>query len=191
MLNIRQFYLVLVSVTVLIISCIGLVHYEMRRSSQRKPEDVVRMEQVRRATLDDLGPLRDRIHVDPMTGHPSIRVTHTDNGEIAVAVVDESERELAIEILDSARDNIRDTDEINEGEASVSKEAQFGASRLFSIKDYLWELTFAYIQLLREIYAGDREVTVLELISLENQLEDARRKLEEELLSFGLTVEQS
>jgi len=155
------------------------------RVSERNPEDVVWMERMRRNTVRSLAPIRSRISVVSGQGF-GIRIGGSLTDLPAIVTVNESERLMALDIIETAQNHVQETSEWEEGDPSTAPEADRHSKRLFEIKDQLWLLTTEYIDILWVIYSRQGEVPSSRLNNVESQLDTWTGLLEEEINRQGI-----
>ena len=183
--SLRLSYLTYLSLTLIILGGTALLLNLGRRIDLRNPDDVVWMERVRRNSLEQVAPVRDRIEFPEEASAVIIVAANPDEG-LAVVEVTEAERELALQVLGSARDHVLASsewvDEIEKQTKPVARENR----QLFDVKDYLWEITLEYIDVLNDIYSDARPVSFSEVLLIEDQLDMLAPELEYELARLDL-----
>lgn len=183
--SLRLSYLVYLSLTLIVLGGTALLLNLGRRIDLRNPVDVAWMERVRRNSLEQVAPVRDRIEFPDGASAAIIIAADPDEG-LAFVEVTESERELALQVLGSARDHVLASSEwVDENEKQTKPVARVNR-QLFDVKDYLWEITLEYIDVLNDIYTDARLVSISEVLLIEDQLEMLTPALEYELARLGL-----
>lgn len=181
----RQFYLVFISVTIMIMGGIFLLQRTPRYSYERDPADIIWMEQIRRSTMNNVSPVRERIRVVGLSS-TGISIDSEFPVPKAVATVNEAERRLALDILDTARQSVIRSSEWQDENLRITRPTPHRYRNLFQVKDHLWELTLSYIETLEQIYSESREVESSELRYLDNQISIYKARLNYEMMAAGL-----
>jgi hypothetical protein len=170
--------------TLVILGGSALFLHFMQQGEMRDPDDVVWMERVRHNSLEQVAPLRDLITF-PRNTRVSIVITSEVKDDLVSVAMTDSERELALGVINAARNQVLETSEWIDQDARQSAPAPGEARRLFEIKDCLWEITLKYLDILRDIFSARRPVSASEVVSVEGHLDSLRILLESELARLG------
>ena len=184
LLNHRQFYLVLVSITIIIMGGVILLDRTPLSRFERHPEDILWMESIRTTALEALRPVRERVCISGFN-YPSIRIEGVLPDSIVYANVSERERQLGLDILRSAEDSVVESSEWQDINIRVTPPTPRQYQSLFTAKDHLWMLSIDYIEVLEDIYSNKRQVEIDELTGLEHQINESERTFEFELARCG------
>lgn len=146
----------------------------------RNPSDVIWMERVRQDILEQIAPIRGQINL--VEGHPpGILVQESVTDLPAIVTMPRPDRTFVVEIIDAAYENVVETSEWVRIEPETALPAPMHATRLFELKDHLWDLTLEYLDRIRSVYARDREVLSSEITSIEFQIETFTQLLQMEI----------
>ena len=187
LMTLSRYHLVLIGFTVIIMGS-TLLLTDQKKIEYRDPSDVVWMERVRQNALDQLEPIRNRINVvESQT--PGILVGGSPSDAPAIVALPRADRIFVIQIIDAARESVIETIEWDRDEPESRLPSPPQATRLFELKDHLWDLTLLYLALLRSVYSRDREVLSSEITTVEFQLMMFSQLLQMELDRLGLNEE--